>query len=57
MMQKIAKDLQPVDILACNSANKDGLLTELQAPMSRKCRFLLFFHHNYQVFLRKAMLS
>ncbi len=30
---------------------KDGLLTELQAQMSRGCIFLLFWHHNYQVTL------
>ena len=28
-----------------------GLLDELQAQMSRDCRFLLFLHHNYQVSL------
>ncbi len=27
----------------------EGLLAELQARMSRDCRFLLFWHHNYQV--------
>ena len=31
---------------------KDGLLAEIQARMSRSCRFLLFLHHNYQVSLR-----
>ncbi len=31
---------------------KDGLSTELQAKMSRGCKFLLFWHHNYQVTLR-----
>ncbi len=30
---------------------KDGLLTEVQAKMSRSCRSLLFWHHNYQVTL------
>ena len=29
----------------------EGLLAELQARMSRDCRFLLFWHHNYQVSL------
>ncbi len=28
-----------------------GFLTELQARVSRGCRFLLFLHHNYQVSL------
>ena len=27
---------------------KDCLLAELQAKMSKDCRFLLFWHHNYQ---------
>ena len=31
---------------------KDGILTELQAKMSTSCRFLIFWHHNYQVTLR-----
>ncbi len=31
---------------------KDGLLAELQAKMSRGCRFLLFWHHSYEVTLR-----
>ena len=30
---------------------KYGLLAELQARMSRDCRFSLFLHHNYQVTL------
>ncbi len=30
---------------------KDGLLAELQATTSKSCRFLLFWHHNYQVSL------
>ncbi len=30
---------------------KDGLLAELQARMSRGCRILLFLHHDYQVSL------
>ncbi len=34
-----------------SSLRKDGLLTELQAKMSRGCRFLLFWHHNYWVTL------
>ncbi len=32
---------------------KDGLSAELQAKMSRGCRFLLFWHHSYEVTLRK----
>ncbi len=30
---------------------KDGLLAELQAKMYRGCRFLLFWHHSYEVTL------
>ena len=30
---------------------KDSLLAELEAKMSTGCRFLLFWHHNYQVSL------
>ena len=56
---KIAENLQPLDILPCNSTNKlsfqnpkDGLLAELQAKMSRGWTFLLFWHHRYQVSLK-----
>ena len=31
---------------------KDGILAELQARVSRDCRFLVFYHHNYQLSLR-----
>ena len=32
---------------------KDCLLAELQAKMSRGCRFLLFWHHSYEVTLTR----
>ncbi len=32
---------------------KDGLLAELQANMSRGCRFLLFWNHSYKVTLKQ----
>ncbi len=32
----------------------EGLLAELQVRMSRDCRFLLFWHHNYQVSLTRG---
>ncbi len=59
-----SKNQQLIDILACYSANKpsfqnptkgilkDGSLAESQARVSRCCRFLLFWHHNYQVSLK-----
>ncbi len=34
---------------------KDGLLTELQARTSKSCRFLLFWHHSYQVSLNDCI--
>ncbi len=65
---KTIKNLQHLDILASISANKqsfqnptkwffigfrkDGLLTELQAKMSKGCRYLLFRHHNYYLIMR-----
>ncbi len=57
--------MQPLDSVACNSANKPSfqnpfkiflncLSAELQTRMSRGCRFLLFLlsiYHNFQVSL------
>ncbi len=34
---------------------KDAILAELQAQMSRGCRFLLFLHHTYQVSLKSVL--
>ena len=45
-----SRTLQPLDVFACNW--KDGLLAELQAKISRGCRFLLFWHHSYEVTLK-----
>ncbi len=51
-----SRNLQPLDVLACKSANKpsfQNLFAKLQAKMSRSCRFLLFWHHSYDLTLRR----
>ncbi len=54
---KNSKQMQLLDVLACNSANKDGLLAELQTRMSRSCWFLLFSPLKYQVSLMQTNYS
>ncbi len=65
------KNMQLLDVLFCNSANKPSFqnptkglfldfekmiyLAELQVRMSRYCRFLLFSPHKYQVSLMHSV--
>ncbi len=48
---KNSENMQLLDVLVCNFANKHGILVELQVKMSRGCRLLLFLPHKYQVTL------
>ena len=36
---KKQQNLQLLDVLACNSANKDGIITELSTKISRSAEF------------------